>query len=269
MRQHLAEALDAGGRQGADRAGRNGVYAGAFRTQAGGQVANTGFQAGLGHTHDVVVRHGALSAEVGQGQQAAIAALHHLAAGLGQGDKAVGADVVGNAEAFTGGDFGEVAVQLVARSETNGVNDAIQAVPLLGQLDEYLLDFGVVGHIAGEAQLRTGAPAGSEFFNPAFQLFVLIGEGQFGALAVHGGGDAGGNGQFAGYANDEYALSAEKSHSAFLFSAWPYRPCYRFAAGQRPLPAADEYTRAAEKRRCRLPVPVLLLRPGGSPSIDG
>ena len=269
MGQHLAEALDAGGCQGADRAGRDRVDAGAFWAQAGGQVADAGFQTGLGHAHDVVVRHGALGAQIGQRQQAAVTAFHHFATGLGQRDKAIGADVVGDAETFTGGDFGKVAVQLVARGKADGVHDAIQAVPLFRQLDEYLFDLGVIGHIAGEAQLRTGAPAGSEFFNPAFQLFVLIGEGQFGALAVHGRGNAGGNGQFAGDANDEYALSAEKSHSAFLFSAWPYRPCYRFAAGQRPLPATDEYTRAAEKRRCRLPVPVLLLRPGGSPSTDG
>src|SRR3546814_11231365 len=63
--------------------------------------ANASFQAGLGHAHDIVVRHGALGTQVGEGQQAAVAALHHLATGLGQGYEAVGADVVGDLEAFT------------------------------------------------------------------------------------------------------------------------------------------------------------------------
>src|SRR5690606_30749694 len=45
--EHLAEALDAGGGQGADRAGGDGVDASAFRAKAAGQVADAGFQAGL------------------------------------------------------------------------------------------------------------------------------------------------------------------------------------------------------------------------------
>src|SRR5690554_2039112 len=153
--QHLAEALDAGGGQGADRAGGDGVDADAVRAEAGGQVAYTGFQAGLGHAHDVVVGHGAYRAQVGQGQQVAVALLQGFPAGLGQGDEAVGADVVGDLETVTGGDFGEVAVQLVAGGKTDRVYDAVDAFgPFLFQLDKYLFDLLVIGNITGKAHVH-------------------------------------------------------------------------------------------------------------------
>src|SRR5690606_2151608 len=133
-------------------------------------------------------------------------------------DEAVGADVVGDLEAFAGGHFGEVAIQLVTGGETDRVNDAVDALgPLLLQLGEYLLDLGIVGHVTGKAHVCAGTPAGGEFFHTALELVVLVGEGQLGTFAVHGCGDARGNGQLAGYTNDEYTLSAKKSHVLFLF----------------------------------------------------
>src|SRR5690606_4850420 len=216
--EHLAEALDAGSGQSADRAGGDGVDADAVRTQAGGQVAYAGFQAGLGHAHDVVVGHGAYRTEIGQGQQVAVALLQRFAAGLGQGDEAVGADVVGDLEAIAGGDFSEVAVQLVAGCKAHRMHDAVDPFgPFLLQLGEYLLDLRVVSYVTGKAHFGAGAPAFGKLFDAALELVVLVGEGQFGAFAVHGRGDARGNGQLAGYTNDEYALSAKKSHVLFLF----------------------------------------------------
>src|SRR5690606_36707986 len=125
--QHRAEALDAGGGQGADRDGGDGVDADAVRAEAGGQVAYTGFQAGHGHAHDVVVGHGAYRAQIAQGQQLAIAHLHGFTASLGQGDEDVGAEVVGDLEDFTGGLFGVVAIQLVTVVETVPVNYVVDA----------------------------------------------------------------------------------------------------------------------------------------------
>ncbi len=119
---------------------------------------------------------------------------------------------MGDLEAFAGGDFGEVAVQLVARGEADGVNDAVQAVPLLAQLLEHAGDVFVIGDVAGEAQLRARAPAGGEFLDAALELVVLVGESQFSTFAMHGGGDARGNRQFAGNADDQYALTGEKTH---------------------------------------------------------
>src|SRR5690606_13147789 len=154
--------------------------------------------AGLGHAHHVVVGHGALGTQVGEGQHAAVAALHQRATGLGQGDQAVGADVVGDAEAFAGGDVGEVAVELVAGSVADRVDDAVQTIPLLAQGFEDRGDVVIVGHVAGEAHLGAGAPAFGELLDTALELVVLVGEGQLGAFTVHGGGDAGRDGQFAG-----------------------------------------------------------------------
>ncbi|MCY1436764.1 hypothetical protein D9M71_528990 [compost metagenome] len=124
---------------------------------------------------------------------------------------------MGDAEAVTGGSVGEVAVQLVARGETYGVNDHVQAVPLLAQLFEDLGDFFVAGHVAREAQFRARAPACGELFDTALELFVLVGEGKFCALAMHGGSDAGCDGQFTGDTDDQYALTGEKTHVLFLF----------------------------------------------------
>ncbi len=59
-----------------------------------------------------------------------------------------------DAETFAGGGVGEVAIELVARREAHRVNDHVQAVPLLAQLFEDLVDLFVAGHVAREAQLR-------------------------------------------------------------------------------------------------------------------
>ena len=179
---------------------------------AGGPVPNAGHQRGLGHAHHVVVGHGALGTQVGEGQQAAVTALHHFATGLGQCHETVGADVVGNLETFTGSDFGKVAIELIAWGEADRVDDAVQAIPLLAQLLEHLGNIRVVGDVAREAHLGAGAPAGGELLDATLELVVLISERQFSAFTVHGGGDARGNRQFAGNADDQYALTGEKTH---------------------------------------------------------
>ena len=149
-----------------------------------------------------------------------------------------------DAEAFTGGSVGEVAIQLVARGETYGVNDAVQTVPLLAQVFENLGDFFIAGHVAREAQLRVRAPACGEFFNTTFQLFVLISESQLGAFTVHGGSNARSDGQFARDANDQYALTGEKTHVLFLYQVnrQPLVP-------KRRLPAAVVYMDVAVRQR--------------------
>ncbi|MNF65394.1 hypothetical protein D3C84_471530 [compost metagenome] len=158
---------------------------------------------------------------------------------------------MGDAEAVTGGSVGEVAVQLVARGETYGVNDHVQAVPLLAQLFEDLGDFFVAGHVAREAQFRARAPACGELFDTALELFVLVGEGKFCALAMHGGSDAGCDGQFAGDTDDQYALTGEKTHVLLLFQViaqWP--------EPKKRLPATAVYTDVGGRQKCfaRLPV---------------
>ena len=62
---------------------------------------------------------------------------------------------MGDTEAFTSSDFRKVAVQLITGSKADRVDDAVQSIPLLAQFDEYLIDLGIIGNIAREAQLRT------------------------------------------------------------------------------------------------------------------
>src|SRR5690606_4104229 len=126
-----------------------------------------------------------------------------------QRDEAVGADVVGNLVAIAGGCFGEVAVQLVARGKAHRVHDTVDTIgPFLAQLGEHLLDLGIIGHVTGEAHVRTGTPVAGETFDAALELVVLVGEGQLSTFAVHGRGNTRRDGQFAGNTNDEYAFSA-------------------------------------------------------------
>src|SRR5690606_6184593 len=146
--------------------------------------------------------------------------------GLGQGDQAVGADVMGDLEAFAGGDFGEVAVELIAGGEAHRMDDAVQAIPLLRQCFKDTDDLRIVGDIAREAQLGVGAPALGEFLDATLELVVLVGEGEFGALAMHGSGNARSDGEFTGDAYDQYALSCEKSHVVLplLINRWLPEP---------------------------------------------
>ena len=48
------------------------------------------------------------------------------------------------------------------------------------------------------------------FFHPRFEFFGLVGEGQFGALRVHGLGDAPGNGAGAGDTHDQGAFTGQE-----------------------------------------------------------
>ena len=70
-----------------------------------------------------------------------------------------------DAEAVPRGDIGEITIELIARCETDGMDDAIKAIPLFAQLFEYLDDFVVACNVARETQIRTRAPAGSELFD--------------------------------------------------------------------------------------------------------
>lgn len=129
---------------------------------------------------------------------------------------------MGDAEALAGGHRGEVAVELIAWSESDGVDDDVQAVPVLAQGGEHRFDLAVVGHV-WEAQLRPRAPATGELLHPAPELVVLVGEGQFGAFPVHGGGDAGSDGELAGDSDDQARFPVRnpmvRSLSATQFSA--------------------------------------------------
>lgn len=75
-----------------------------------------------------------------------------LAGALGQRNKAVGTDVVGNAEAFPGCDIHVVAVQFMSGREADCVNDDVNRIPVLLQVSKYLINFFVGSDIAGKGQ---------------------------------------------------------------------------------------------------------------------
>src|SRR5581483_7622584 len=63
--QHVHEAGDAARGQGFHRAGGDGVDAYVVLAEIGGEIADGGFQRGLGHAHDVVARDDFFGAVVG------------------------------------------------------------------------------------------------------------------------------------------------------------------------------------------------------------
>uniref|UniRef100_A0A182MQ53 Uncharacterized protein n=1 Tax=Anopheles culicifacies TaxID=139723 RepID=A0A182MQ53_9DIPT len=204
------EVLDAAGGQRLDRAGRDAVGADAARAQRGGQVAHAGFERGLGQAHGVVVGHHAFGAQVGQRQHRAVAAFHQRQRGLGHGGETVGRDVVGDAEAFARQAVQEVAGDGFARSETDRVHQAVQAVPALGQVGEGGFDLAVFGDVAGQHDVA--AEFGGEFGHAVLEAVTDVGEGQFGALLVAGARDAVGDGAVGKHPGDQDAFAGEKAH---------------------------------------------------------
>ena len=113
---------------------------------------------------------------------------------------------MGDAETFAADRLQVVAFQFGARREGHGVDDDIQVVPVVVQVVEYGIDFLIVGDIAGYGNFRP-AFAG-HLFDPVAQLVILVGESQFGTFALHGLGDAPGDGTVAGESDDECAFAA-------------------------------------------------------------
>ncbi len=91
-------------------------------------IAHVRFQRRFCQTHNVVVRDSALSAKVGKGQQGRTR-IQHGAASFCHCNEAVGADVVGNFEAFTGNGVNIVTIQLIARCKTNRVYETVKFRP--------------------------------------------------------------------------------------------------------------------------------------------
>ena len=111
---------------------------------------------------------------------------------------------------FAGSDIDEIAVEFARRSKGQAMHQSIETVPGLRQIRKQTRNFRITGYIAGKQQIRTG---GLGYLPDAFaQPLVLIGKRQFGAFPVHRAGDARGDGQLAGYTQNENSFSFEKSH---------------------------------------------------------
>ena len=115
---------------------------------------------------------------------------------------------------FAGAAFEETPFDGFARGEGDGVDEAVQPAPLFAKTGEDGVDFGVACHVAGQEDFA--AKFGAHFFDARFEFVVLVGEGEFGAFAVHGLGDAVGDGEVAGKAGDEDFFAAEEAHGFVL-----------------------------------------------------
>jgi hypothetical protein len=117
---------------------------------------------------------------------------------------------VRDAEALARQAVEEVAGDGLARREADGVHEAVELRPGLAQVGEQAVDLRVVGHVAVEDQRR--AELGGELGDAVLEALALVAEGQFGALAVAGAGDAVGDGAVGQHAGDQQALAGEKAH---------------------------------------------------------
>ena len=130
---------------------------------------------------------------------------------LGQGREAVARDVVGDPERLARQAFEEVAGDrlLAARSRSSGRSRRSSARPRRGAANRRV-DLGVVGDVAVEHELR--AELGGELGDPLLEALALVAEGQLGAFAAAGAGDAVGDRAVRQHAGDQEALAGEKSH---------------------------------------------------------
>ena len=148
--QHVAEVADAAGGEGLDGAGGDGVDADVFGAEVPGEIADRGFEAGLGHGHHVVVGDNFFSGVVAEGHDAA-ALGHERGGGAADGDERIDADVEGDAEAFAAG-VDELAAQLGGGRVGDGVDQDFELAVLLLEGGEEGVDLGC------RWRRRTGSP---------------------------------------------------------------------------------------------------------------
>ena len=95
---------------------------------------------------------------------------------------------MGDAEVFARQAFEKITGNGLARRESNRVNKAVKLIPMLAELVKQRCNLCVVSHITFEDEL--GAEIGSKLGDAVLEPFTLVAEGQLGAFAVAGAGDA-------------------------------------------------------------------------------
>ena len=113
-------------------------------------------------------------------------------------------------EVFAGEAVEKFAGQRFAGGEADRMDQNIEAVPVLAEIGEQLRDLRIAGHIARQDDIRAEVLRG--FVDARPELVVDIGEGEFGALAVHRFRDAPGDRAVAQNAGDQRAFALQKSH---------------------------------------------------------
>src|SRR5581483_7786697 len=106
------------------------------------------FEARLGKSHDVVARHRALRAEIGEREQRASTSGEERTRALGQCREAVARNVVRGGECGTRKTVEEVPGERLARREGDRMHDAVERTPVTPQLLEQILYILVARDIA-------------------------------------------------------------------------------------------------------------------------
>ena len=206
---HLGERADAAGGEGLYGAGGDGVDADVSGAEVPGQVADGGFQSGLGDGHHVVIGDDLLGGVVGHGHDAA-AVGHQRRGAAADGDEGVNADVVGDAEAFAGS-VDELAAKLFGGGVGYGVDEDVELAELFLEGGKDGFDLGVAGYVALEA-VRAGELV-DEALGLHFHALVEVTNGQGGAGLVQFLGDAPGDGTLVGQPEDYGRLTCQIDHA--------------------------------------------------------
>ena len=115
-----------------------------------------------------------------------------------------------DAESFAAEPVEKFAIQRFAGRESDRMHQTVQAIPVLPQVDEQLLDIVIAADIALEDQFA--AKLLCHFLNTPKHPLALVGKSQFGAFTIHGLRDAIGNRAVADHAGDQNSLVGQKSH---------------------------------------------------------
>ena len=204
MSQKILQAFDTGCRQGAYRTRGDGIDAGSFRAEAGSHIAHIGFQAGLGHTHNIVIGHGADRPNITQGQHGAMPTLHHGPGSIRQRRETVGTDFMRHQKTRACDILQIITLELLFGGMGHGMHQYVQVVPVIIQMFEDGLDLSVVGDVTGDCDFRIGFTR--EGFHAFAQSFILVSECQSRSFTAHGLGDTPGDRTIAGHPDDQGVL---------------------------------------------------------------
>ena len=160
MFDHFIETADAARGQRVDRTGADAIDADFFWAEIVRQVARAGFERGLGHAHDVVMRHDFFRAIIAHGDDAA-AVSHQRRGGARECDERIGAHVVGNAERLTAG-VHKFPFERGLGRERHRVEEQMQPAEFFADGFEDFGDFVVLRHIARQDE-RVRAKRAGEF----------------------------------------------------------------------------------------------------------
>ena len=201
--QDIAEVADPRRRKRLDRPGADRVHADAVLAQILGQIPHRRLERGLGHPHDVVVRHHPLGPVIGQRHQAAAVGHHRRRPPRDRGER-IDRDVHRHQEVVAAG-VGIAAAQFLLVGKADRVDDEVERAPFLFQRREQVVHRLHVAHVARNDQRR--AELLGQRHDALLERIALIREGELRTRARQRPGDAPRDRLVVGQPHDEPALA--------------------------------------------------------------